>query len=125
MEVSAAESEAATRMTEHRTARRYNLSLSVLIRLPMEKEPASRTGRVRDISSRGVYFSIDSDLGKGDQLDLTMTLPAEVTAGARVLIRAIGKVVRVDAGHANRDHLVGVAAVIVRYVIVRDEAAVA
>jgi hypothetical protein len=112
------------KMTERRIARRYDLSLPVIIRIPIEKEPAPRTGKTRDISTRGVYFTIDNDFSAGAELDLTMTLPAEVTGGTEVFIRAIGKVVRVDRRSANGDQPVGVAAVIERYEIVRNEAAV-
>ena len=82
-------------------ARRYDLSLPVIIRTPVEKETSSRSGKTRDISTRGVYFTIDQDLGAGAELDITLTLPAEVTRGSEVFIRAMGKVVRVDKKPEN------------------------
>lgn len=105
-------------MTDRRTARRYDLSLPVLIRVPVERD--ARDGKTRDISTRGVYFIVENNLTAGSELDLTMTLPAEVTGGTEVFIRAIGKVVRVEktAGHDGRH---GVAALIQRYEIVRNE----
>jgi hypothetical protein len=108
-------------MTERRTARRYDLSLPVSIRLPIEKEVTQRSGKTRDISTRGVYFLFDNDLNAGTELDLTMTLPAEVTGGTEVFIRAIGKVVRVEDRRQDGDTRMGVAAVIERYEIVRNE----
>jgi c-di-GMP-binding flagellar brake protein YcgR len=108
-------------MTERRTARRYDLSLPVIIRVPVEKDPTSRTGKTRDISTRGVYFTIDQDLGAGAELDITLTLPSEVTRGSEVFIRAMGKVVRVDRKPENGNSRVGVAAVIERYEIIRNE----
>ena len=66
-------------MTERRTARRYDLSLPVMIRIPVEKDSGYRSGKTRDISTRGVYFTIENDLNTGAELDLTMTLPAEIT----------------------------------------------
>src|SRR5277367_2402457 len=109
------------KMTERRTARRYDLSLPVIIRMPIEKEIASRNGKTRDISTRGVYFTVDQDLGAGAELDITLTLPAEVTRGSEVFIRAMGKVVRVDKRPENGSSRVGVAAVIERYEIIRTE----
>ncbi len=109
------------KMTERRTARRYDLSLPVIIRVPVEKETASRNGKTRDISTRGVYFTIDQDLGTGAELDITLTLPAEVTRGSEVFIRAMGKVVRVDKRPESDSTRVGVAAVIERYEIIRTE----
>lgn len=105
-------------MTERRTARRYDLSLPVLIKLPVEQD--ARNGKTRDISTRGVYFHVGNQLAAGSELDLTMTLPAEVTGGTEVFIRAIGKVVRVEKG-SDGDHQVGVAALIQRYEIVRND----
>jgi c-di-GMP-binding flagellar brake protein YcgR len=108
-------------MTERRTARRYDLSLPVMIRMPIEQEVSSRTGKTRDISTRGVYFLVDNNLSAGTELDLTMTLPAEVTGGSEVFIRAIGKVVRVENRPETGDQRVGVAAVIERYEIIRSD----
>jgi len=107
-------------MTERRNARRYDLSLPVIVRVPLEKEE-SRNGKTRDISTRGLYFTLDQDLGPGAELDITLTLPAEVTRGSEVFIRAMGKVVRVDKQPENGSGRVGVAAVIERYEIVRTD----
>src|SRR5580700_4781886 len=108
-------------MNERRTARRYDLSLPVIIRVAVEKQAASRNGKTRDISTRGVYFILENDLNAGSELDLTMTLPAEITGGTEVFIRAIGKVVRVEKRPENGHQRVGVAAVIERYEIIRNE----
>jgi hypothetical protein len=108
-------------MTERRTARRYDLSLPVIIRVPVENETSPRNGKTRDISTRGVYFTLDQDLGAGAELDITLTLPSEVTRGSEVFIRAMGKVVRVDRTPNNGSSRIGVAAVIERYEIIRNE----
>jgi len=110
-------------MTERRTARRYDLSLPVIIRVPVDKETATRSGKTRDISTRGVYFTIDQDVDAGAELDITLTLPAEVTRGSEVFIRAMGKVVRIDKKPEKDSSRVGVAAVIERYEIIRTEPA--
>lgn len=110
-------------MNERRMARRYDLSLPVIIRMPVEKETSSRTGKTRDISTRGVYFTIDQDFGAGAELDITLTLPSEVTRGSEVFIRAMGKVVRIDKKPENGTSRVGVAAIIERYEIIRNEPA--
>ncbi len=112
-------------MTERRAARRYDLSLPVIIRVPIEKETGSRNGKTRDISTRGVYFTIDNDLSTGAELDITLTLPAEITRGTEVYVRAQGKVVRVERRPDGGSERVGIAAVIERYDIIRGEAATA
>ncbi len=108
-------------MTERRAARRYDLSLPVIIRIPLEREGPSRNGKTRDISTRGVYFTIDQKLASGAELDITLTLPAEITRGTEVLVRAQGKVVRVEQKSDDDTVRMGVAAVIERYDIVRGE----
>ena len=71
-------------MTERRTTRRYDLSLPVIIRIPTERQVDSQEGKTRDISTRGLYFVIEQDLEAGSELDITLTLPAEITHGTEV-----------------------------------------
>jgi hypothetical protein len=108
-------------MTERRMARRYDLSLPVSIRLPINREPGSHNGQTRDISTRGVYFKMQRDLSPGTELDFTLTLPAEITRGTEVFVRAHGRVIRVDKREDEDGPDVGVAAVIERYDIIRGE----
>jgi PilZ domain-containing protein len=97
------------------------LSFPLIIHASKEKEAGSQTGKTRDISTRGVYFTIDNNLSVGAELNLTMTLPADVTGGSEVFIRATGKVIRVDDHSRNETHKVGVAAVFEMHEIVRNE----
>ncbi len=110
-------------MTERRTTRRYDLSLPVVIRVPAERAPDSQQGKTRDVSTRGVYFVVDQNMESGSQLDITLTLPAEITHGSEVLIRALGKVVRVERRMEDGNARMGIAAVIERYDIFRGKAA--
>ena len=110
-------------MTERRTARRYDLSLPIMIRVPTERALDSQQGKTRDVSTRGLYFVVDQNMESGSQLDITLTLPAEITHGSEVLIRALGKVVRVERRMEDGNARMGVAAVIERYDIIRGEAA--
>jgi c-di-GMP-binding flagellar brake protein YcgR len=106
-------------MTERRIARRYDLSLPVIIRVPAERTPETQKGKTRDVSTRGVYFVLDQDMEAGSELDITLTLPAEVTHGSEVFVRAQGKVVRVEKRSEDGNQRMGVAAVIERYDIIR------
>jgi c-di-GMP-binding flagellar brake protein YcgR len=108
-------------MSERRTARRYDLSLPVIIRVPAERVSETQKGKTRDISTRGLYFVLDQDLEAGSELDITLTLPAEVTHGSEVFVRALGKVVRVERRMEDGSARMGVAAVIERYDIIRGE----
>jgi hypothetical protein len=109
-------------MTERRLARRYDLSLPVNVRLPINREPGTHNGQTRDISTRGVYFTMQKDLAPGTEVDFTLTLPAEITRGTEVFVRAHGRVVRVDKQEEDTAETIGVAAVIERYDIIRGEA---
>lgn len=110
-------------MTERRTARRYDLSLPVIIRIPAEVDEDSQHGKTRDISTRGLYFVMDQNVEAGSELDITLTLPAEITHGTEVFVRAQGKVVRVEQRNGDGMTRMGVAAVIERYDIIRGAAA--
>ena len=110
-------------MTERRTARRYDLSLPVQVRLPISPELSAHEGQTRDISTRGVYFVLGREIEIGTELDFTLTLPAEITRGSDVFVRVHGKVVRVDKRRDDAHETIGVAAVIERYDIIRGEPA--
>jgi PilZ domain len=115
--------EGAAGMTERRMARRYDLSLPVNVRMPINLEPRSHSGQTRDISTHGVYFTLQKDLAPGTEVDFTLTLPSEITRGTEVFVRAHGRVVRVDKRSDDDHETIGVAAVIERYDIIRGEGA--
>lgn len=110
-------------MSERRNARRYDLSLPVVVRIPTERMNGNQAGQTRDISTRGLYFVIDQDLEAGSEIDITLTLPAEVTHSSEVFVRALGKVVRVERRGDDGELRMGIAAVIERYDIIRGQAA--
>jgi hypothetical protein len=89
------------------------------IRVPMEMEGFDLPGKTRDISTRSVYFIINKDLKPGADVVLSMTLPAKVTGGIEVLIKATGRIVRVDQRPGVPRQSVGVAAVFGSHEIVR------
>ncbi|MFZ3200346.1 MAG: PilZ domain-containing protein [Candidatus Acidiferrales bacterium] len=108
-------------MTERRLARRYDLSLPMNVRLPINREPGSHSGQTRDISTRGVYFMMEKDLPTGTEVDFTLTLPMEITRGTEVFVRAHGRVVRVDKRQDDGHETIGIAAIIERYDIIRGQ----
>ena len=110
-------------MEERRTTRRYDLTLPISIRFAAERLVNRREGKTRDISTRGLYFVIGQDLDAGSDLDITLTLPAEITHGTDVFVRAQGKVVRVERRVEDGEPRMGIAAVIERYDIIRGELA--
>jgi c-di-GMP-binding flagellar brake protein YcgR len=109
--------------TERRTTRRYDLSLPVIVRVPTERSVETQKGKTRDISPRGLYFVIAENLESGSEIDITLTLPSEITHGTDVFVRALGKVIRVERRMEDGSTRMGVAAVIERYDIIRGETA--
>ena len=109
-------------MSERRVARRYDLSLPVMVRIPAQGLAETQSGRTRDISTKGLYFVIDQDVRAGSNLDIMLTLPKEMTNGEEVLVKASGKIVRVESRMEDGDERLGVAAVIERYDIMRGAA---
>lgn len=109
-------------MSERRGARRYDLSLPIMIRVPAQGFAETQTGKTRDISTRGLYFVIDRDVNAGSALDIMLTLPSEMTNGDEVLVKASGKVVRVEPRVEDGSARQGVAAIIERYDIMRGAA---
>src|SRR6266481_5251019 len=102
---------------------RYDLALPIIIRVPTERALDTQQGKTRDISTRGLYFVVEQNLEAGSELDITLTLPTEITHGTEVFVRALGKVVRVERRDEEGGERMGVAAVIERYDIIRGEAA--
>jgi hypothetical protein len=111
-------------MSERRGARRYDLSLPIMIRTAVQGAAETQRGKTRDISTRGLYFVIDHDLHGGSNLDIMLTLPAELTNGDEVMVKAAGKVVRVEERLEDGNTRRGVAAIIERYDILRGAATV-
>ncbi len=103
-------------MSERRNARRYDLSLPVVVR-----DGVAHHGQTRDISTRGVYLLMDERLEAGSTFDFTLTLPQEITGGSAVVVKAQGRVIRVDKKEEEGPNRLGVAAIIEKYEIVRAE----
>ncbi len=108
-------------MMERRSTRRYDLSLPIDIRVATDRLSQIHRGKTRDFSTSGVYFVIDREIEPGSSLDITVRLPAEITRGTDVLIRAMGKVVRIERRLEDGKQRLGAAATIERYDIVRDK----
>ena len=108
-------------MTERRAARRYDLALPVTVRLSAGVEGPQQKGTTRDVSTRGVYLLLERTVNPHADFDLTMVLPTEMAGGTGVFVRAVGRVVRVEEWSRDGNPRTGVAAMIRRYEIVRNE----
>lgn len=95
---------------EKRSTRRFSLSLPITVKFPESGAP-DVAGHTRDVSSRGVFFYIDSELAEGNTIDFVMTLPPEITLSDPVRVHCTGKVVRVNPAGSEK----GVAVAIEKY----------
>ena len=73
--------EASKDMRERRKARRYDLFLPVTIEASTSNDFRSLNGETLDISTRGVYLTVDNELRVGMTLGLTMRVPKKVGGG--------------------------------------------
>jgi hypothetical protein len=95
---------------EKRTTRRFSLDLPIAIKF-LDNGTYEVTGRTRDVSSRGVFFYVNSSITEGSPIEFTMTLPPEITLASPIRVHCTGKVVRVD----KSAHGQGVAVAIDKY----------
>jgi hypothetical protein len=94
-----------------------------MVCLAQERPTQFFSGQVLNISTTGVYFELDEPLAPGTELLLTLSLPIEITKGQKVLVRASGRVLRVDAKNRRGTAAThGIASRIERYDIIRPRA---
>lgn len=89
--------------SDRREARRFVLALPLLVRSHGAGGIREQCGRTRDVSFRGLYFSVEGKFEAGEPIEFVLTLPKEITLNEDVRIRCAGRVVRVDpgAGHSG------------------------
>ena len=97
---------------ERRAEQRFPLHLPIHIKY-LGSSVVEATSFTRDISARGAYFFLDFALREGARVEITVTLPAEVTLAEEIHVRCKGRVVRVN--QSSLIPKIGVAAVIDQY----------
>jgi hypothetical protein len=100
---------------ERRSHRRFALDLPVAVKF-LDDGTYEVTGRTRDVSSRGAFFYLNSEIREGASIDFVMTLPSEITLTEPIRVQCSGTVVRVD----RTAEMQGVAVSIDKYDFVRD-----
>jgi PilZ domain len=79
---------------ERRATKHHEVLLPVIVQAKAQQCCSARS---RDLSTGGAYLFLESDrLSADTNVELTLFLPKEITGGAGVLMRAFGKVIRVD-----------------------------
>lgn len=99
---------------DRRRAPRHDVKLPVKLRPTEGTTPYAHSAESVNVSERGLYFSIGGDMKAGTTVELSFTMPGEVTGGLPMKIRCTARIVRVDA-RPGSDNKVGVAAHIERF----------
>ena len=79
-----------TNRLERRGAQRFEVHLPVAVRFEGRTMPAF----TQDLSGRGMFFYTEASLPEGATVELTFTMPSEVTLGENMPVRCRGRVLR-------------------------------
>jgi len=101
---------------DKRSTRRFSLDLPISVRF-LDNDKLELAGHTRDVSSRGVFMYLDTEVKVGDPIEFVMTLPPEITLSNPIRVRCTGRIVRVDKLAQEQ----GVAAAIDKYDFVGEE----
>jgi hypothetical protein len=79
---------------ERRAAQRFDFQLPVGIGLPGSDQVGH--GFTQDLSGRGAFFYTDLTVKEGEEMELTLVMPCEITLTENMRVRCRGKVTRVQ-----------------------------
>ena len=77
---------------ERRCGQRFQLHLPLTIHVDGKEVP----GFTQDVSSRGLFLYTEAQLAEGSIVELTFTMPSEITLGESMRVRGHGRVLRAD-----------------------------
>jgi hypothetical protein len=83
---------------ERRARQRFEVNLPVSIQL----EGLTVAGFTQDVSARGIFLYSERPIAEGTRLELTLTLPAEVTLTESMRVRCCGRVLRSSPSAGER-----------------------
>ena len=101
---------------EKRSMRRFSLDLPISVKF-LDNGKHELSGHTRDVSSRGVFMFLETEIAVGAPIEFVMTLPPEITLSEPIRVRCTGKVVRGDKAGQEQ----GVAVAIDKYDFVSEE----
>ena len=100
---------------ERRSARRFSMMLPLKVRFSSENGVGEKVGQTRDVSFRGLYFTVEAKMEPGSSVEFVLTLPQQITLAGDVHIRCYARVLRVDPDAGPSVNHRGIAARIERY----------
>ncbi len=108
--------ESAQSAKDQRSMRRFAMQLPVQVKTPEGTQDCVAT--TKDVSARGVFIYMDSEVGENTPIEFTLTLPPEITMTQSIRVQCKGKIVRVER---DRPGKIGVAAVIDHYEFLEND----
>lgn len=100
---------------ERRTTRRFDMRLPALVKLTGDRFLEFIT-ETYNVSAGCIFFYVEGSIAPEARVEVTMTLPSQITLADAVRVRFTGRVARVDTTHPSR---IGVAAIIEEYEFLR------
>ncbi len=82
---------------ERRSGQRFQLHLPLTIHVDGKAVP----GFTQDVTSRGLFLYTEASLAEGSVVELTFTMPSEITLGESMRVRGRGRVLRADRSQAG------------------------
>jgi PilZ domain len=89
---------------ERRGAQRFELHLPLAVHFEGRTVP----GFAQNLSGRGIFFYAETALPEGAVVELTFTMPSEITLGENMPVRCRGRVLR-SGGHSQTGQRTGIA----------------
>jgi PilZ domain len=86
---------------ERRGAQRFEMHLPLAVHFDGRTVP----GFTQDLSGRGVFFYAETALPEGAVVELTFTMPSEITLGENMPVRCRGRVLRASSSQDGHSHL--------------------
>src|SRR5271155_4773118 len=83
---------------ERRGAQRFEVHSPLAVHFDGRTVP----GFIQDLSGRGVFFYAETSLPEGAVVELTFTMPSEITLTESMPVRCRGRVLRASASPAGR-----------------------
>jgi hypothetical protein len=83
---------------ERRGAQRFEVHLPLAVHFDGRTAP----GFTQDLSGRGIFFYAETALPEGAVVELTFTMPSEITLGENMPVRCRGRVLRALASQAGQ-----------------------
>ena len=85
---------------ERRGAQRFEMNLPLAVHFDGRTVP----GFTQDLTGRGIFFYAETALPEGAVVELTFTMPSEITLGENMPVRCRGRVLRASASQDSHSH---------------------